>query len=121
MWLCLLKGKIHRARVTAADLHYMGSITVDQELMEAAGILPYERVQVVNINNGSRLETYALPGSPGGGGEVVLNGAAARWFSPGDLVIIMAYGFYTPEEARTHRPLVVLVDEKNRIREIREG
>ena len=86
----MVTGKIHRARVTAADLHYVGSITIDEDLLDAAGILSYERVQVVDIDNGARLETYTIPGARGSG-EVQLNGAAARLVSPGDLVIVMAY------------------------------
>ncbi len=118
MMLQLLKGKIHCATVTEANLQYMGSITIDEELMEQAGILPNERVQVVDNNNGSRLETYTIPG-PRGSGVVCLNGAAARCVQPGDVVIIMAYAFCSEEEARTHRPLVVMVDEQNKIREVR--
>ncbi len=118
MMLQLLKGKIHCATVTEANLQYMGSITIDEELMEQAGILPNERVQVVDNNNGARLETYTIPG-PRGSGVVCLNGAAARCVQPGDVVIIMAYAFCSEEEAKTHRPLVVMVDEQNKIREVR--
>lgn len=118
MFLNLLKGKIHCATVTEADLRYMGSITLDEELMEAAGILPNERVQVVDNNNGERLETYTIPG-PRGSGVVCLNGAAARCVQPGDVVIIMAYALFSEEEAGRHEPRVVMVDEKNKIREIR--
>ena len=118
MMLQLLKGKIHCATVTEANLQYMGSITIDEELMKQAGILPNERVQVVDNNNGARLETYTIPG-PSGSGVVCLNGAAARCVQPGDLVIIMAYAFYSEEEAKNHRPLVVMVDEKNKTREVR--
>ena len=96
----------------------MGSITIDEELMEQAGILPNERVQVVDNNNGARLETYTIPG-PRGSGVVCLNGAAARCVQPGDVVIIMAYAFFTEEEARGYQPLVVMVDEKNKVREVR--
>ena len=120
MLLNLLKGKIHCATVTEANLQYMGSITVDEELMERAGILPNERVQVVNNNNGARLETYTIPG-PHGSGVVCLNGAAARCVQPGDVVIIMAYALFSEEEAKQHRPLVVMVDEKNRVREVRQA
>lgn len=115
MLLTMLKAKIHRAVVTAVDLNYAGSITVDEELLEAAGILPYEQVQVVNIANGARFETYAIPG-PRGGGTVALNGAAARLALPGDHVIIMAYGQMDETEARAHRPVVVTVDAENKKR-----
>ena len=96
----------------------MGSITIDEALMEAAGILANERVQVVDNNNGARLETYVIPG-PRGSGVICLNGAAARLAQPGDIVIIMAYALFTQEEAAVNRPTVVLVDEKNRVREVR--
>ena len=118
MILNLLKAKIHCATVTEANLQYMGSITIDEELMEKAGILPNERVQVVDNNNGSRLETYTIPG-PRGSGVICLNGAAARCVQPGDVVIIMAYAFFSEEEAKTYKPTVVMVDEKNKVREIR--
>lgn len=119
MLLNMLKGKIHCATVTEANLAYMGSITIDEELMEKAGILPNERVQVVDNNNGARLETYTIPG-PRGSGVICLNGAAARLAQPGDIVIIMAYALFTEEESRVHKPKVVMVDEKNKIKEIRE-
>lgn len=119
MLLNMLKGKIHCATVTEANLAYMGSITIDEELMEKAGILPNERVQVVDNNNGARLETYTIPG-PRGSGVICLNGAAARLAQPGDIVIIMAYALFTEEEGRVHKPKVVMVDEKNKIKEIRE-
>lgn len=118
MLLNLLKGKIHCATVTEANLHYMGSITIDEALMEAAGILPNERVQVVDNNNGERLETYVIPG-PRGEGPICLNGAAARCVQPGDIVIIMAYALFSAEEAIAHRPTVVMVDAKNRVKEVR--
>lgn len=120
MMLNLLKGKIHCAVVTEANLHYMGSITIDEALMEAAGILPNERVQVVDNNNGERLETYTIPGLRGSG-AICLNGAAARCVQPGDTVIIMAYALFTEEEAGRHFPAVVMVDEKNQIREVRRA
>ena len=119
MILNLLKAKIHCATVTEANLHYMGSITIDEALMEQAGILPNERVQVVNNNNGERLETYAIPG-PRGSGVICLNGAAARLAQPGDIVIIMAYAFFQEDEAKTYKPTVVMVDENNHVREIRK-
>ncbi len=118
MMLSMLKGKIHCATVTEANLAYMGSITIDEALMEAAGILANERVQVVDNNNGARLETYVIPG-PRGSGVICLNGAAARLAQPGDIVIIMAYALFTQEEAAANCPTVVLVDEKNRVREVR--
>jgi aspartate 1-decarboxylase len=117
----MLLGKIHRAVVTGADVNYVGSITVDPVLLDAAGILPYERVQVVDVENGARLETYTIPGTPGKG-EIQLNGAAARLVAVGDHVIIMAYATMTDEEAAAHRPKVVLVGEGNTIkREMRYG
>ena len=118
MFLNMLKGKIHCATVTEANLQYMGSITIDEELMEKAHILPNERVQVVVNNNGARLETYTIPG-PRGSGVICLNGAAARCAQVGDIVIIMAYATFTEDEARSYRPTVVMVDEDNRVREIR--
>ncbi|WP_448569540.1 aspartate 1-decarboxylase [Thermus sp.] len=116
----MFHAKIHRARVTEADLHYVGSVTVDQELLEAAGILPYEQVDIYDITNGARLTTYALPGERGSG-EVKINGAAAHLVRPGDLVILVAYGVFEEEEARSLKPTVVLVDERNRILEVRRG
>ncbi len=111
----MLLGKIHRAVVTNADVNYVGSITVDAVLLDAAGILPYERVQVVDVENGARLETYTIPGAPGKG-EIQLNGAAARLVAVGDHVIIMAYAMMDAEEAAAHRPKVVLVGEGNTIK-----
>jgi aspartate 1-decarboxylase len=111
----MLLGKIHRAVVTGADVNYVGSITVDPVLLDAAGILPYERVQVVDVENGARLETYTIPGTPGQG-EIQLNGAAARLVAVGDHVIIMAYVMMSDEEAAAHRPKVVLVGEGNTIK-----
>ena len=110
----LLKSKIHRARITDKNLGYEGSMTLDQELMDAAGIFKYEKIQVVNVNNGSRLETYAMPGKPGSG-DVVLNGAAARWGEIGDLVIIITYIQIEPHQAKSFNPKIVLVDNQNRI------
>ena len=111
----MLLGKIHRAVVTNADVNYVGSITVDSALLEASGILTYERVQVVDVENGARLETYTIPGAPGKG-EIQLNGAAARLVAVGDHVIIMAYATMSEEEAASHRPKVVLVGEGNTIK-----
>ncbi|MER3428746.1 MAG: aspartate 1-decarboxylase [Pyrinomonas sp.] len=113
----MIHGKIHRARVTGADLHYVGSITVDQNLLDAAGILPFERVQVVNLDNGKRIETYALAGERGSG-VVQLNGAAAHHFAVGDLVIIMAYAQVPDPVPSDWEPKVVLVDQENRITEV---
>lgn len=113
----MLKGKIHRATVIQAELDYVGSITVDEELLEAAGILEYEKVQIVDVNNGSRFETYTICGKRGSG-MICLNGAAARCVSTGDKIIIMAYGQYDLEEAKNHKPSVVFVDEKNKISRI---
>lgn len=114
MLVNMLKGKIHRAVVKQAELNYVGSITIDPVLMEAAGILEYECVQVVDVENGSRFETYTIAGEPGSG-MICLNGAAARQVAVGDHVIIMCYARMTPEEAKEHRPKVVFVDEENTI------
>ena len=113
----MLKGKIHRATGIQAELDYVGSITVDEELLEAAGILEYEKVQIVDVNNGSRFETYTICGERGSG-MICLNGAAARCVSTGDKIIIIAYGQYDSEEAKNHKPSVVFVDEKNKISRI---
>lgn len=118
MLLTMLKSKIHRAVVTGADLNYMGSITIDEALLEAAGILPNEKVQVVNNNNGCRFETYVIKGSRGSG-VICLNGAAARMVQPGDKVIIISYAIMDQREASTYKPTVVMVDERNRITEVR--
>lgn len=109
----MMKSKIHRATVTQADLHYVGSVTVDADLMEAADLLPGEKVDIVDIDNGARLSTYVIEG-PRGSGVLGINGAAARLISPGDLVIIIAYGTMDDAEARTFQPSVVFVDERNR-------
>jgi aspartate 1-decarboxylase len=110
----MCKSKIHRATVTGADLNYVGSITVDPVLMEAADLLEYELVHVVNVNNGARLETYVIPGVPGAG-EICLNGAAARLVHPGDKVIIISYAQYEEKEMEKYRPVFIFVDEQNRI------
>lgn len=110
----VMNGKLHRARVTEADLNYIGSITIDQDLMDAAGIIPNEKVQVVNNNNGARFETYVIPGERGSG-TICLNGAAARLVQPGDIVIIISYCMLDEEELKTHQPKVVVLDEKNNI------
>ncbi|HET6569324.1 MAG TPA: aspartate 1-decarboxylase [Rhodothermales bacterium] len=117
MNLTMFRAKLHRLHVTEADLYYEGSITLDTELLEASGILPYEKVQVVNVNNGARLETYTIPGERGSR-IVCMNGPAARLAMKGDQVIVIAYAQMTPEEARTHRPRVVLVNERNDPKEI---
>lgn len=114
MLLNMFKGKIHRAIVTEANLNYVGSVTIDSTLLEASGILPGERVQIVNNNNGARLETYVIKGEPDSG-VICLNGAAARLVQPGDSVIIIAYAWLDQEEARTFEPKVVFVDENNKI------
>ncbi len=112
MRLTLLKAKLHRATVTAADLNYEGSIALGPDLRRAAGLLEFERVEIYNCNNGARLATYVIASQRRG--EVMLNGAAARLVQPGDQVIIAAYADFTPEEARAHQPTVVLLDAKNR-------
>ncbi len=117
MNLTMLKGKIHRAVVKQAELHYVGSITVDTDLLEAAGILEYEMVQIVDIENGNRFETYTIAGEAGSG-MICLNGAAARQVAVGDHIILMSYAQMTPEEAREHKPKVVFVDEENQIARI---
>ena len=109
----MLRGKIHRATVTGADLHYEGSVTIDADLLERAGILPYEQVHIWNVTNGERFRTYALPGKPGSG-VVCINGAAAHKVRAGDLVIIATFGWMTDAEARTWEPKLVFVDAKNR-------
>lgn len=114
----MFKSKIHRATVTGADVHYEGSITLDPDLMDAADILVNEQVSVWNVTNGSRLETYAIPGARGKG-ECVLNGAAAHLNKPGDLVIVATFARMTDAEARHHWPVVVFVDGQNKIRERR--
>src|SRR6266702_13127 len=112
----MCKGKIHRATVTQANLNYVGSITIDADLLEAADIYPYEKVQVVNVNNGSRLETYTIAGARGSG-EICMNGAAARHAAEGDIVIIISYGQYDEQEIRSLKPSIVFVDANNRITE----
>src|ERR1700753_1127660 len=110
----MLKSKIHRATVTQADLHYVGSVTVDEDLMEAADLLPGEQVAIVDVTNGARLETYVITG-PRGSGVIGINGAAAHLVHPGDLVILIAYGIMDDAEARAYVPNVVFVDADNRI------
>lgn len=119
MQIAMLKGKIHRVKVTQAEIDYVGSITIDQELMDAAGILEYEKVAVVDVTNGARLETYTIAGERGSG-IVCLNGAAAKLINKGDTAIIMAYASMSPEEAKEFRPKVVFVDEKNKISSVKD-
>ena len=114
MNITMLKSKIHRAVVTQAELNYVGSITVDSELLKEAGILEYEMVQIVDIENGNRFETYTIAGEPGSG-VMCLNGAAARQVQVGDHVIIMCYCQMSPEEVKEHKPKVVFVDDENKI------
>ena len=116
MLVTLCKSKLHRATVTQANLHYVGSITIDGALMDAAGLLPFERVQVVDVANGARFETYAVEGARGSR-VVCLNGAAARLVHVGDPVIIIAYAMMTAEEARAHRPTIVLLKPDNTVQE----
>lgn len=110
----LMKSKIHRATITSADLHYEGSLTVDQDLLDAADMREFEEVQVVNVNNGARFGTYLIAG-PRGSGVLQLNGPAARLGMAGDLVIVITYGVFTEAEAERHHPTVVFVDDRNRI------
>ena len=114
MNISILKSKIHRAVITQAELNYVGSVTIDEDLMDAAGLYEYERVHIVNINSGSRIETYVIAGERGSG-VICLNGAAARSGQRGDRIIIMAYADMTPEEAKENPPKVVFVDDENRI------
>ncbi|HEY6438139.1 MAG TPA: aspartate 1-decarboxylase [Ignavibacteriaceae bacterium] len=110
----MLKSKIHRVTVTQAELYYEGSITVDKDLLQAADIIPYEKVQVLNFNNGSRLDTYTIEGEAGSG-IICLNGPAARFSSVGDEIIIVSYFHLPDQDAKKHKPKVVLVDKKNKI------
>ena len=114
MYLNVLKSKIHRATVKQAELNYVGSITIDEALMEASGILEYEKVQIVDVENGNRFETYTIAGEPGSG-MICLNGAAARQVAVGDHVILMCYAQMTPEEYKDNKPTVVFVDDDNHI------
>ena len=114
MNITLLKAKIHRAVVKQADLDYIGSITIDSDLLRESGILEYEKVEIADIDNGNRFETYAIAGEAGSG-IICLNGAAARCVSAGDKIIIMAYAQMSPEEAKTHKPTVLFVDQDNKI------
>lgn len=114
MFRTMMNGKIHRATVTEANLNYVGSITIDEDLLDAAGMLPNEKVQIVNNNNGARLETYIIPGERGSG-VVCLNGAAARLVQPGDTVIVISYVLVAEENVKDHKPKVLIMDKENRI------
>lgn len=114
MFRTMMKSKIHRAVVTEANLNYVGSITIDEDIMDHVDILANEKVQIVNNNNGARFETYVIPGERGSG-VICINGAAARLAQPGDLVIIICYGMMTNEEAKAHKPKVAIMDAANQI------
>ncbi|MBI4313958.1 MAG: aspartate 1-decarboxylase [Candidatus Omnitrophica bacterium] len=116
----MYKSKIHRATVTEANLQYQGSITLDKKLMDAADLLPNEKVQVVNLHNGTRIETYCFEGKPGTG-VVCMNGAAARWAQVGDEIIIIAYALMDTAEAKKHKPRVLFVDRNNRLRKVKQS
>jgi aspartate 1-decarboxylase len=114
MLIKMLKSKLHRATVTETKLHYPGSMAIDSALMDAAGILPYESVLIADLNNGNRLETYVIP-AQADSGQIIILGAAARLIKPKDLIIIIGFGYFTPEEAKEFKPKIVLLDENNRI------
>ncbi|MCX7606622.1 MAG: aspartate 1-decarboxylase [Bacteroidia bacterium] len=114
MWVCVLKSKIHRVRITQVDIDYVGSLTLDRDLMDAARLLPFEKVHVLNVNNGSRIETYVIEGERGSG-IVGLNGPAARTGLVGDIVIVLAYAWVTEEEAARYQPFLVFPKEGNRL------
>lgn len=118
MYITLMKSKIHRAVVTEANLNYVGSITIDEDLMDAADLMRNEKVQIVDNNNGNRFETYVIPGERGSG-MICLNGAAARLVHPGDVIIIISYGLFEREEAKVFNPRIVFVDENNKVVEIK--
>ena len=117
MFRTMMNGKIHRATVTEANLNYVGSITIDEDLLDAVGMVANEKVQIVNNNNGARLETYIIPGERGSG-VVCLNGAAARLVQKGDIVIIISYALVSEEKVQSHQPKVAIMDENNRIKEL---
>ncbi|WP_261301087.1 aspartate 1-decarboxylase [Paenibacillus andongensis] len=117
MFRTMMKAKIHRATVTEANLNYIGSITIDEDLIDLVGMLPNEKVQIVNNNNGARLETYIIPG-PRGTGVICLNGAAARLVQTGDTVIIISYAMMTDEEAKKHQPTVAIMGENNKVAQL---
>ena len=114
MYIELLKSKIHRVKITQAELHYVGSITIDEDLMDAANLVENEKVQIVNINNGERLETYVITGERGSG-QICLNGPAARKAQVGDIVIIISYCSIDADEAKKHQPIVIFPDEQNKV------
>ena len=114
MFLQVLKSKIHRVKITQAELHYVGSITIDEDLLDAAGLIEGEKVQIVNVNNGERLETYAIKGERGSG-MICMNGPAARRVQVGDIIIIIAYAFMTPEEAKSFKPSIIFPDDNNKL------
>ncbi|TCP31612.1 L-aspartate 1-decarboxylase [Scopulibacillus darangshiensis] len=120
MYRTIMKSKIHRARVTESNLNYVGSITIDQDLLEAVDILPNEKVQIVNNNNGARLETYVIAGERGTG-TICLNGAAARLVQPDDIIIIISYALMASEELKAHEPAIAVMDENNQIKELMKG
>jgi len=120
MYRTMMKSKIHRATVTEANLNYVGSITIDEDLMDLIDLWPNEKVQIVNNNNGARLETYTIPG-PRGSGVICLNGAAARLVQPGDIVIIISYAMMSEEEAREHKPKVAIMGPNNQVLEVSSG
>lgn len=119
MFVNIMKSKIHRARVTEANLNYVGSITVDEDLMDIADLMKNEKVQIVNNNNGNRFETYVIPGERGSG-MICLNGAAARLVHPGDVIIIISYGMFERNEAKEYNPKIVFVNEENKVIEIKD-
>lgn len=112
MLIKALKGKIHRARVTETRIDYPGSVGIDEQLLQEAGILPYEEVLLANVSNGARVETYVVP-APAGSKSLIVLGAAARFFTPGDIVIVMNFGYFTPDEIKAHKPCVLVCDEHN--------
>ena len=117
MFRMMMNSKLHRATVTEANLNYVGSITIDRDLLDASGMLPNEKVHIVNNNNGARFETYIIAGEPGSG-VICVNGAAARLVQKGDIVIILSYVYVTNEEASTHEPTVLIMDKDNKIAEV---
>lgn len=117
MYRTMMKSKLHRATVTEANLNYVGSITIDEDLMDAIDVYENEKVQIVDNNNGARFETYVIPG-PRGSGVICLNGAAARLVQPGDKVIIISYGVMTSEEAKQHKPIIAILNDHNEIEQL---
>lgn len=117
MFRTMMKSKIHRARVTEANLNYVGSITIDQDILDKVNILPHEKVQIVNNNNGARLETYVIAGERGSG-MICLNGAAARLVQKGDVVIIVSYALVSNKEIASHQPIIALMNEKNEVKQL---